>query len=196
MSKRKGRQSFNKLRKIRTSLWNESPRCYYCNKITTLPTDIGNLDMMQNNGETPDYMATVEHLYTRYDAERFEEGGDEKCVLACYKCNHEKEIERTKLVPKEELHKRSKRYPLSKFVSEYAKKEIVKYVFGGRNFLNKGQVEKHVNEYLLKTDLEIFSEKYEIDTQYVLVIIKQHKNFLKRQIKDGEQQTKIETVEG
>ena len=124
MSNRKGKQSFHKLKKIRTKLWDENPRCYYCNRITTLPTDIPNLEFMQNNGETPDYMATVEHLYTRYDAERFEDGGEDKCVLACYKCNHEEEIKRTKLVPKEELHQRSKRYPLSKFVNEKTKKEM------------------------------------------------------------------------
>ena len=195
MSKRKGKQGFQKLRRIRVRLWNESPKCFYCHRITTLPTDIPNLEVLQEIGETPDFMATVEHLHTRYDPERFEEGGDEKCVLACYKCNHEKEVERTLLVPREELHKRSNRYPLSKFVNEEAKNGIVSIVFGGRNFLNKHQVEKFINEYIGRTDLDIFAEKYGINRQHVSATIKQHKNFLKRQFKDGEQQTKVETTE-
>ena len=191
MSKKKNKQGFNKLRKIRVRLWEENPKCYYCERITTLPTDILDLKMLQNIGETPDYMATVEHLHTKYDPERFEEGGDEKCVLACYKCNHDKEAERTKMVPKEELHKRSNRYPLSKFISENSKKEIISYVFGEKNFLNKGQLEKFVNEYLGKTNLDILGEKYGIDKQYILATIKQYKNFLKRQFRDGEQQAKV-----
>jgi len=111
MSKNKKgkKQSKSKIKKLRTSLWKENSQCYYCKTLTILPTDFPNLLELQKKGITPDNMATVEHLYSRYEEERFKEGGQDQCVLSCYKCNQEKEREKTSLIPIEELRKRSKK---------------------------------------------------------------------------------------
>ena len=193
MSKRKGKQSYSVLKKIRISLWKEDPNCYYCHKSTVLPTDIPDLLELQAIGITPDYMATIEHLLTRYDAERFEDGGEDKCVLACYKCNHEKERERSKLVPKEELQKRSNRFPLAKFVTEAMKKEIVEIVYENKTFSDSIELDLFLDEYFKNTNIEPFAEKYGIESKYISGTIKQHRNLLKRKLDNGKQQTEVET---
>lgn len=190
MSKRKGKQSYSVLKRMRISLWKENPSCYYCHRLTVLPTDIPNLLELQTIGITPDYMATIEHLLTRYDPKRFEVGGQDKCVLACYKCNHEKEREASKLVPKEELQKRSNRFPLAKFVTEEMKKEIVETVYGNKTFADSIELDVFLEDYFKNTNIELFAGKYGIESNYISGTIKQHRNLLKRKLENGKQQTK------
>lgn len=193
MSKGKGkRQSYTVLKRMRIAFWKANPRCYYCNELTILPTDIPDLLDLQAQGITPDNMATIEHIYTRYDTERFEENGEKKCVLACYKCNHDKEQERASLIPKEELQKRSRRFPLSKFITEDMKKEIIETVFGDREFLFPEQIDSFTVNYFRTHDLLDMKSKYDVQRRYIAGTIKQHMNNIKKQLNDGKQKTAVE----
>lgn len=195
MSKKNNQQNYGKLKRMRVAFWKKDPKCYYCSQITILPTDFPDLLELQAKGITPDNMATIEHLHTRYDKERFEKGGEDNCVLACYKCNHEKERERSSQLSKEEHQKRSNRFPLSKYVSEEVRLDIVNSVFKDFKFDDESAIDKFVNDYYSKANLSEFKEKYKIEIQYISGTIKQHKNLLKRQLKNGKQQTKNETSE-
>jgi len=62
-------------------------KCYYCGIQTIYPKNKTNYSPM------PDNLATVEHIYGRYDIRR---AVCKKTVLSCYKCNCDKAILETK----------------------------------------------------------------------------------------------------
>ena len=56
-------------------------------------------------------MATIEHLYTRFEMEKRHENKDGVlCTLACYKCNNLMGIISQSFIPVEILRERSKRH--------------------------------------------------------------------------------------
>lgn len=61
------------------------------------------------SGGFPDNMATVDHLYTRYHPERQSKpvDGDRRLVLACNRCNRERDMAETAAQPREVLHARA-----------------------------------------------------------------------------------------
>jgi len=61
-------------------------------------------------------MATVDHLYSRYDPRRWVKGkdGEVRKVLACFECNNKRASWETKMLGQEELSKRGQGYCLNK----------------------------------------------------------------------------------
>lgn len=87
----------------------ENPFCHYCKEKMKLYD--GYLMRNLKKGERfPDDMATVEHLFDRFDMENrykiYE--NDEDKVLACYKCNSERARERTKKIPRSLMTERAR----------------------------------------------------------------------------------------
>jgi 5-methylcytosine-specific restriction endonuclease McrA len=85
-------------------MWQENPHCYYCGVLTIWVTRSG--------GKAKSNEATIEHLRSRYHKDRREPAGknERRLVLACYKCNHEKNEEEQKSVPIEERRRRSENH--------------------------------------------------------------------------------------
>lgn len=92
-------------RKLRIKLHEKDPMCYYCGKYTVLSTH------KKHAKEVPN-LATLEHLRTRFDANRSEPNytNERRIVLACKKCNQEKAREKELEVGIEELRRRSGYY--------------------------------------------------------------------------------------
>jgi hypothetical protein len=188
MSKNKKgkKQSKGKLKRLRISLWKLNPLCHYCFKQTQLPTDFPDLLSLQKKGITPDNMATVEHIYTRYEPERFEEGGEDKCVLACYKCNKDREREVSSKLSKEELQEKSNRFPISHYVTAEQKEEIIKNVFGEIELKTESDIDKFVSNYFCgESDL---AERLNLKKTHVAVIIRLHRNLLKKELNENGEQ--------
>lgn len=102
-------------REIKSILWHKNPRCVYCNQLTYLPTHIlehnGKLKLLINSKPYPDYLATLDHVYSRLNPERNIGYNKYKVVLACSLCNNYRaRLEEDKLSI-EELHQRSGRSP-------------------------------------------------------------------------------------
>lgn len=75
-------------------LINQDNHCHYCGTEVYLYPEIRS--RLLNKGEIyPSNMATIEHLYDRYDPRRYQmyENNEDK-VLCCYKCNHNRGIKR------------------------------------------------------------------------------------------------------
>lgn len=101
-------KSNQRLRLQRIRLWKEDPHCYHCGLLTELPPKKAHLK------NKPHY-ATIDHLYSRYDPRRYAPmvGKEKRRVLACFACNQKRSIQETAALPKEELWRRSGRYPRS-----------------------------------------------------------------------------------
>ena len=96
---------------LRENLWRANPKCHYCPTITVPPElckkMVKKSGKMVEAQDCPDNMATLDHVYTRFDDERRQ--GENRYVvnLACNKCNRERGREREMQVPIEELRLRS-----------------------------------------------------------------------------------------
>src|SRR5687767_7513791 len=64
-------------------LFSDSPKCYYCGCVTKRYSQV-----WTKGNPIPDDMATIEHLYPKWDIRRPLVGFRESTVLSCYKCNH------------------------------------------------------------------------------------------------------------
>ena len=86
--------------KRREKLFKENPHCYYCNVLTIFdrPTKHN-----KGRGWQPDNLATIEHLYSRFDPRRKipNTNNERRHVLACYKCNHERGKAEVNALPRE-----------------------------------------------------------------------------------------------
>lgn len=89
------------LKRRRDQLFRKDPHCYWCGCEVRNYYD-------GHHGRVHEDRATLDHLYSRYDPRRGKENG--KRVLACWKCNHEREKAETKAQPLERLHELSGRY--------------------------------------------------------------------------------------
>ncbi len=91
----------------RLNLWRANPHCHWCNTLTVLPTGAS------VKGQTrPDNTATLDHVRSRLHEERvpgrpWPEGSN--TVLACHKCNAQRNVEEQAGLPVEELRRRSQR---------------------------------------------------------------------------------------
>jgi len=88
-------------RKLKVQLFNLDPRCHWCGKETIL-TNIPNISKKTMNP----LMATIDHIYSRFDLRRWVKSESPKKVLACYQCNNERSIIEEKMLTKEEIQKR------------------------------------------------------------------------------------------
>jgi hypothetical protein len=70
-----------------------------------------------DGGKLPDNGATIDHLFTKLDPERYQppKPGERRLVLCCWKCNNDRAAQRNAMLSKEELWRRSGRLP-RKFV--------------------------------------------------------------------------------
>lgn len=93
--------------KLRKILFAKDPKCYYCGIETKAYQEICDRDLRKREKYPPD-LATVEHLYDRFDPRRYMvyENFENK-VLACYRCNQKKAKESLSQMPKEYLEARA-----------------------------------------------------------------------------------------
>ena len=86
----------------RYRLWRaQNGRCHFCGVQTVFP-DKG------NGKQTPKpNWATLEHLDDRYSPNRGKYPGDYRRVMACWQCNHDRNVERQKSIPIDELRRRA-----------------------------------------------------------------------------------------
>jgi hypothetical protein len=94
----------------RKNLWLKSPLCCYCHQPTVLPEDC----LSNGQKKPPDNMATVEHVFTRFDKERWVKNNRHIIALACHKCNNLMGSIRQAFVPIEELRERSQQHERAK----------------------------------------------------------------------------------
>lgn len=89
-------------RSICEALFQKDPHCFYCHKEVQWYPEIRNFDIPRGL-LIPDDMATLEHLYDRFDARRYEDYlNDEDKVLACWKCNNDRSTVKEKLLSEED----------------------------------------------------------------------------------------------
>src|SRR3990167_4514858 len=89
------------LRWQRERLWNFNPRCHWCGQVTVLPGYHGRMKDIKDN------WATIEHLDARHSPERGMHFGEFRHVLACWKCNNERDQRETKAIPVQTLWERN-----------------------------------------------------------------------------------------
>jgi len=83
-------------------------RCFFCGiKMVSAGTKIAGSKKLDPRS------ATFEHWDSRLDAERGKHYGEFRNVASCWKCNNERNAERQRRVPQEELWARSGSYPSS-----------------------------------------------------------------------------------
>ena len=101
---------------LKKILHSKDPHCFWCGRVTILITE----DL--EGKPSPPLMATIDHLISRYDPQRWVEKkkGNNKKVLACYECNHKRSIKETLALSRNEVLRRSKGFSLSLFQEEKA----------------------------------------------------------------------------
>jgi hypothetical protein len=96
----------SRLRNRRERLWKSNPNCHWCKQFTILP-----------DGEiAKDNWATIDHLRCRLHPQRHEPNpkAEQRTVLACWKCNNERNKGEMKEAGLEILQKKSGSPPASK----------------------------------------------------------------------------------
>lgn len=94
-------------REIKLKLYQENPRCHWCQRETIL-TNIPEI-----HGDPNPLMATIDHLVSRYHPERWVKRDVTK-VLACYECNARRAREETLALSRQEIIERSRGFSLNK----------------------------------------------------------------------------------
>ena len=97
------------LRTKKLKLWNSNPHCFWCGCLTILTNDA------QQKGNPDPRMATVDHLYSRYNPMRWTrpKPGELRLVLACVECNSKRQVAETKALSQDEIIKRGQGYCLN-----------------------------------------------------------------------------------
>lgn len=88
---------------IKEVLWKANPNCRFCGVRTVI--------LKQNGKSSPAYdpkMATIEHLYSRYNPKRSVGFNRNKVTLACAKCNNDRQKKEADSLGIEEIRRRSK----------------------------------------------------------------------------------------
>jgi len=108
MSYSNGRETNSQYRKrIREKRFRQqNGLCYYCKQPMVLNPQV------QRHTKHPPNQCTIEHLYDRFHPMRGKSPGKTNLVAACWKCNNEQSQKRHAELAREELWKRSGRYPL------------------------------------------------------------------------------------
>jgi hypothetical protein len=75
-------------RELKIKMWEKDPYCHWCGCFTV----VTNIVAVPRGTSLPDNAATVDHVYSRFNARRWVKAkyGERRRVLACYKCNHER----------------------------------------------------------------------------------------------------------
>ena len=104
--------SSKRLAKQRKAMWRLNPRCYYCGVVTILrPLHIPGQQLMP---EIRYRVATLDHVRARHHPDRTKppEPGEVLHVLACWRCNNERDQRELQMKPKEYLREQSGAIPL------------------------------------------------------------------------------------
>jgi|GEM_PF-3064596 len=85
------------------ALFKKDPHCYYCHVELKWYPEIRNFKMKRNS-PIPRDMATLEHLYDRFDIRRYDDyPNNEDKVLACWLCNNKRSNINQKFLSEEEV---------------------------------------------------------------------------------------------
>lgn len=96
----------------RRQLWEMHPNCHWCQKPTILPPKYS--DQFRQGQVKPNF-ATVEHLDSRLSHERGKHPGEFRRVIACWKCNNERNDREQRALPRQTLWERSRQiYAIAK----------------------------------------------------------------------------------
>ena len=109
--------SESKRRRLK-NLFKSDPHCFWCDCLVTLENRYNHKD--KHHIGLPPNGATLDHIISRND-EDWKKGMKNGIVLSCNKCNHERQAEEIKKLPKEELWHRSGRYPQKNRTTELDK---------------------------------------------------------------------------
>lgn len=96
----RGRRMMNKGERIkwqRRRIWEVNPRCHWCQCVTILP------DYHARMGRPNPKWATIEHLDARHSKERGKHPREFRHVLACWKCNNDRDRRELKALPIQSL---------------------------------------------------------------------------------------------
>lgn len=96
--------SGNQLKNRRQKLMAQNPHCHWCGK------EVVEYNVAEWPKGMPHDLATIDHLFDKYDQETRQTAFDKKLpqtVLACYKCNVERANARTKQMSKSFRQKRN-----------------------------------------------------------------------------------------
>ena len=91
----------SKRRRLR-NLLKSDPHCFWCGYEVVFDN--------RKNKDIPN-MATLDHLISK-NSKYYKQGKRNRLVLSCYDCNQERQKKELLALPKEELWRRSGRYPL------------------------------------------------------------------------------------
>jgi hypothetical protein len=96
-------------RELKLKLFAEDPHCHWCGRATVLT------NVKEIKGKPNPLMATIDHLVSRYNPERWVEKkpGENRKVLACFECNNNRSSVETKQLSPEELYRRGQGYSLN-----------------------------------------------------------------------------------
>ncbi len=92
---------------LKLKLFKENNLCHWCKKPMVLTN--------QSKGRLPENACTIDHVISRYSIYRWlkKKRNVKRRVLACFKCNHERSVQETRCLSREEILKRSNGYSLS-----------------------------------------------------------------------------------
>jgi hypothetical protein len=94
------------LTRQRLQFWLKDPRCYYCKVVTVFEYPKGT--------QRPDNYATIDHLRPRHHPLRREPAnGDIRHVLACFRCNNDRDKRELSEKPKEWFYENGGSKPLT-----------------------------------------------------------------------------------
>lgn len=80
------KQNKSHIRRAIRRLYKQNKRCSYCNRKTFISDE-------SNNGKYNPFIATIDHIYDRYDIRRFLSND---YVFSCMECNRDKASKRNK----------------------------------------------------------------------------------------------------
>jgi hypothetical protein len=106
--------SSKELAKQRERYWKADPRCHYCGVETILKP--AHIKKMELTAEERDRLATIDHLRPRHHPDRLKlpKPGERLHVLACSKCNNERDRQELLAKPKEWFEQNGGSKPLHK----------------------------------------------------------------------------------
>ena len=90
------------LKNQRRKMWLSNPNCRKCGRLTVLPEDIEGYiqeDNLKKKVNTPDNMATIQHVYCRNHPLRTKITKNKRHKLWCFKCNTKESRKEAKKFP-------------------------------------------------------------------------------------------------
>ena len=96
------------------NLFESDSHCYWCGRLTRFGSR-KHPDTRPRGNRLPKDLATLDHIVSHLAIPRSDPAWNtfkNVIVLSCFECNQRRQIEEGRTIPKEELWKRSGRYPM------------------------------------------------------------------------------------